>query len=307
MRQNYPVVEGGEWPMVPSGEISIPELPSGKSWPKISIVTPSFNQGDYIEKTIRSVLLQGYPNLEYIIIDGGSSDQSIGIIKKYESWINFWVSEQDRGQSHAINKGMEKATGELLNWLNSDDYLMPGALFSLAQGYLKDSTVGVIYGQGHIVNAKGNVVYTPELKQATRDSLIDWCFGSNFMQPSSLISRKAWLDFGPLDENFHYTMDVDLYLKISEKYRFQMINEVLTTSLSHGAAKTTIERNNMFIDFAVLMMRHNNEVNARKILEVMANRLNRLEEQDRVLNKVPMAKRTISILQGLGIGRRTEL
>ena len=279
------------------GKVSVPELPPGQSWPKISIVTPSFNQGAYLEKTIRSVLLQGYPNLEYIIIDGGSTDKSIEIIKKYEPWINFWVSEKDRGQSHAINKGMEKATGDLLNWLNSDDYFLPGALFKLAQSYLEDPSVGVVYGQGHIVNAKGKIIYTPELKQITRESLINWCFGNNFMQPSSLISRKAWTDSSPLDENFHYTMDVDLYLKIAEKYKFRMVNDVLSISLSHGEAKTTIERNNMYVDFAILMMRNGNETNARRILGEMAERLSWLEEKVRILKKIPFANTTIRFLK----------
>ena len=90
------------------------------SWPKISIVTPSFNQGQYIEQTIRSVLLQNYPNLEYIIFDGGSTDETVSIIKKYEPWLTYWVSEPDRGQSHAINKGLKKCTGNYFNWINSD-------------------------------------------------------------------------------------------------------------------------------------------------------------------------------------------
>ena len=96
--------------------------------PKISTVTPSFNQGKFLEKTILSVLEQGYPNLEYIIIDGGSSDESVDIIKKYADRLNYWVSEADRGQSHAINKGFERATGEIFGWLNSDDWYHPGAL-----------------------------------------------------------------------------------------------------------------------------------------------------------------------------------
>ena len=101
-------------------------MPNGEAWPRISIVTPSFNQGQFIEETIRSILLQGYPNLEYIIIDGGSTDESVEIIKKYEPWLTYWVSEKDRGQAHAINKGLERCTGEILAYINSDDYYYPG-------------------------------------------------------------------------------------------------------------------------------------------------------------------------------------
>ena len=106
---------------------------SGKPWPRISIVTPSYNQGQFIEETIRSVLLQGYPNLEYIIIDGGSTDNSVEIIKKYSPWLTYWVSERDRGQSHAINKGFEHASGDILGWLNSDDMLAMGSLRRVAE------------------------------------------------------------------------------------------------------------------------------------------------------------------------------
>jgi glycosyltransferase involved in cell wall biosynthesis len=115
------------------------------SWPKITVFTPNYNYGHYLEETIRSVLLQGYPNLEYIIIDGGSNDNSVEVIKKYEPWLAYWNSEKDRGQTDAINKGLAKATGEIFNWINSDDILMPGALFAIAQGMQNsDAFVGVV-------------------------------------------------------------------------------------------------------------------------------------------------------------------
>ena len=110
------------------------------NWPKISIVTPSFNQGQYIEETIISVLSQNYPNLEYIIIDGGSTDNTIGIIKKYESRITYWVSKLVRCQSHAINKGLNKCTGNIFNWLNSDDWYMPGVLFKATNAFINNRT-----------------------------------------------------------------------------------------------------------------------------------------------------------------------
>src|SRR5881392_2746444 len=109
------------WPWTAEAPSLPPLLPNCISWPRISIVTPSFNQGQYIEETIRSVLLQGYPNLEYVIIDGGGTDNTGEIIKKYEPWITYWESEKDRGQSHALNKGFKKATGDILAWLCSDD------------------------------------------------------------------------------------------------------------------------------------------------------------------------------------------
>ena len=137
----------GELPSAPEGKTGwpwtkeTPRLPEARinnsRWPRISIVTPSYNQGQFIEETIRSVLLQGYPNLEYFVIDGGSTDNSVEIIKKYERWLTYWVSEPDKGQANAINKGLERATGEIAAYLNSDDLYLSGALQHVAQVYDK--------------------------------------------------------------------------------------------------------------------------------------------------------------------------
>src|SRR5438309_6203079 len=121
----WPWTEGA----APLGEL----MGDGSPWPRITIVTPSYNQGRFLEETIRSVLLQGYPNLEYMVIDAASTDESVEIIRKYERWLAYWVSEKDRGQTHAINKGLAKATGEIFSYLNSDDLLAPGALAAVAE------------------------------------------------------------------------------------------------------------------------------------------------------------------------------
>jgi hypothetical protein len=130
---DFPLATGGQqgWPWMSNPGVPARGETSSHA-PRISIVTPSFNQGQFIEETIRSVLLQGYPNLEYIIIDGGSTDQTVDIIRKYEPWLAYWVSEKDRGQSHAINKGFAMATGSVYCYLNSDDILFPGALHAVA-------------------------------------------------------------------------------------------------------------------------------------------------------------------------------
>src|SRR5262245_43472888 len=113
------------WPWTEESRRLSNRTTEDRAWPRISVVTPSFNQGKFIEETIRSILLQGYPNLEYIVIDGGSTDNSLEVIKRYSPWLSYWVSEKDRWQSHAINKGMSHATGDIVAWLNSDDLYLP--------------------------------------------------------------------------------------------------------------------------------------------------------------------------------------
>src|SRR5437773_10669670 len=123
--------------------------------PKLSIITPSFNQAQYLEETILSVLQQKYDPLEFIIIDGGSTDGSVEIIRKYESRLAYWVSEKDRGQAHAINKGLQRATGELIAYLNSDDYYSPGALRSVAEFFMVHPDVDLIHGRCAVADAEG--------------------------------------------------------------------------------------------------------------------------------------------------------
>lgn len=119
------------------GQKTLPSIYETKiEWPKISIVTPSYNQGEFIEETIRSVLLQNYPNLEYLVIDGGSTDKTLDILKKYAPWLYYWVSEKDQGQADAINKGFDKASGQILAYLNSDDLYLPGTLHTVATHFL---------------------------------------------------------------------------------------------------------------------------------------------------------------------------
>jgi glycosyltransferase involved in cell wall biosynthesis len=133
------------WPWSAEDAVDSSLSTDNLEYPKITIVIPNYNYGCYLEETIRSILLQGYPNLESIVIDGGSTDNSVEIIKKYEPWLTYWESEADRGQTHAINKGLARATGEIFNWINSDDILMPGALLAIGRGMQNhDAFVGVV-------------------------------------------------------------------------------------------------------------------------------------------------------------------
>ena len=283
----FPLTGGHEWPMNFPANISLSVLPHGQSWPRISIVTPSFNQGQYLEKTIRSVLLQGYPNLEYIVIDGGSTDQTVEIIKKYAPWIDFWVSEKDHGQSHAINKGFEKTSGELMGWLNSDDYFLPGALCKLALTYLEEPSVGAVYGQGHIIDDRGTITYTPKLVQVTKKSLFGWCFGNDFMQPSCLFTREAWRASGPLDETLHFALDVEYWTRIADRFLFKRISEPLSMSLSHLQAKTTSMRARSHAELALIYMRQGEEEHARRIFDHVLSRYEEMEKKLECFQKIP--------------------
>jgi glycosyltransferase involved in cell wall biosynthesis len=188
-------------------------VPPPDGSPKISIITPSFNQGQFLEETIRSVLLQGYPNLEYIVIDGGSHDNSVEIIKKYDPWITCWVSEPDRGQSHAINKGWQRATGELITWLNSDDYLAEGVLGRVAKVYCQQMgrPTSFIYARANIINNKYEI-----LKKIGEPFDLSFCLKNlidQFPQPSVFLTKSSFDQVGLLDEEMHYAMDFDLFLR----------------------------------------------------------------------------------------------
>jgi glycosyltransferase involved in cell wall biosynthesis len=183
-----------------------------RNFPRITIITPSFNQGQYLEQTIHSVLNQGYPNLEYIIIDGGSQDNSLDIIKKYESSLAYWVSEHDQGQSHAINKGLQRASGDIINWLNSDDYYEPGALFAIVKAF-EDPKVNVVCGKGRLFRNQNDTAYYSQGTDVYEGNLAKTIGWARIAQPETFF-RKAAIDrMGPLDTRLHYLMDRDWWVK----------------------------------------------------------------------------------------------
>ena len=176
---------------------------------KITIVTPSYNQGIYIEETIRSVLLQNYPNLEYIIIDGGSTDETVSIIKKYAPFLHYWVSEKDAGQSNAINKGFRLGSGEIMGWLNSDDLLLPKALYHIEQAF-SDPKVNFVTGFRKIIDEHSNFVRN-YIKDIPNDHYLShYC---PIAQETTYWRREVWENLGELDEQMHSTMDYEYWLR----------------------------------------------------------------------------------------------
>ncbi len=203
------------WPW--TEDISSPDsTKSGCAWPRITIVTPSFNQGCFLEETIRSVLLQGYPNLEYILMDGGSGDNSVEIIKKYAEWLSYWTSEPDGGQSAAINRGLKLGTGFFAGWINSDDLLHRDALLSQVSRHgLSEKTIYA--GICTYVNSAGA---RQSAHQGRVHSLEDlarirsvWRSGGQIVQPEVLFPRQLFIDVGGLDPGNHRTMDYELWGK----------------------------------------------------------------------------------------------
>lgn len=180
------------------------------TYPKITIITPSYNQGQFLEETIRSVLLQNYPNLEYIIIDGGSTDNSVEIIKKYEKWIDYWVSEPDRGQAHAINKGLEKATGEIFNWLNSDDTYLENALFFVGATF-SDKQLKVAAFQEYLV--KDDKILSTTNGTTICNSLEATLTQFHLDQPCTFFRLEDLLKIGKLREDLHYLFDAEMWIR----------------------------------------------------------------------------------------------
>jgi len=198
------------WPWTEESS-RLPDLMrDGSPWPRISIVTPSYNQGSFIEETIRSVLLQGYPNLEYIIMDGGSTDGSVEIIEKYGRWLDFWISEKDEGQADAINKGLERATGQIANWLNSDDLFYLGALRRVATAYAADKTAALYNGSGLRIDRHGNYGSPYSASRLSAEQALEGKVA--LPQPAIFFRRDCWLNHHKLKNHFYYAIDTDLFL-----------------------------------------------------------------------------------------------
>jgi len=264
-------------------------MPSGHPWPKISIVTPSYNQERFVEETIRSVLLQGYPNLEYIIMDGGSTDGSVEIIKKYEKWLTYWVSEPDRGQSEAINKGFKKASGEIYTWLNSDDYLLEKALRNIALAYHTSPEAGGWFGGCLQVNAGGNTLLTRWPNRLDVEGLAEWS-ENGVVQPACFLSEKAWHNCGPLDEDLYYGMDFDLFLKIAKRFHIEKVNDVLAAAVVHEDAKTQIDTGQMYAIQYLIQIRHGYERFAIKEISQWINEYVELRKKLNRISRFPLVR-----------------
>lgn len=253
--------------------------------PLVTIVSPSYNQAEFLERTILSVLNQDYPHIEYIVIDGGSTDGSVDIIRKYQDRIAFWISEPDNGQSQAINKGFKHSTGEIFNWLNSDDLLMPCAV-TIAVDYLsRHPEYGMVYGDRLVVDENDQVlacVELPSFKTAF------YRFGRFLPQETSFFRRDLWRRANGLDEDLHISMDRDLWLKFMKIGRLYHIPFVLGSWRQHAGAKS----------YLAFGPQHDTGKECREKTQVEARHLNRIYRSAilrRVANKADKFRTLIEL------------
>jgi len=222
--------------------------------PLVTVVTPSYNQGEFIRATIESLLSQDYPHIEYIIMDGGSTDQTAAVVRDYASRLTF-ISEKDRGQSHAINKGFQKAHGTILSWLNSDDVYLPGAVRKAVECFERSPQAGAVYGEGYLMDRRGEI--TSRFPCTEPLNLWKLVYLSDYILQQTVYFRKAVLDdIGYLEEDLHYTMDWDVLIRIAKKYRIEYIPEYLGCLREYPEAKSFSGGSERIRELHRLLKRH---------------------------------------------------
>ncbi len=215
-----------------------------EQFPLFTIVTPSYNQGPFVEETILSVLNQNYPNIEYIVIDGGSTDNTLEILKKYEGKIK-WISEKDKGQADAVNKGFKMARGEILGWLNSDDLYESGCIGKVVEYFISNPDVLLIYGNGFQINSDGSLKIPFKSGPVTFKKLSK---KNPLLQPSIFIRKEVLSKVGYLDIHYQYVMDYEYWVRIFEKYEKQTayLPVYLSSWRLHGETKTSLSREKIY-------------------------------------------------------------
>ena len=244
------------WPWTTSVAPCERTLPDGTPWPRISVITPSFNQGAYLEETLRSVLLQGYPNLEYIVMDGGSTDGSIEIIQRYEPWLSYWVSAQDGGQAHALNQGFERATGSLFGSINSDDLLEPGALRQLGRAHHAQPTAILL---GDLTNFDEQTGTSWRIRQRNVNFQAmsqPWRYPVTWHQPATWFPRALYQRVGRLDETLRYLFDWDWMCRALPLAPVHQVGGAVARFRYHAGSKTVGESSLWHDERATLTRRY---------------------------------------------------
>ena len=244
------------WPWTEESAQVLCMTPNISCSPSISIVTPNLNQSAFLEETIRSVLLQGYPNLEYIIIDGGSTDGSVEIIKKYQNWLKRWVSESDMGQSHAINKGFSTATGEIFAYLNSNDLYNPNAFSTIAKSFSGANSVHLVVGECICFDEHGILdIFKPSWPQNLKHFLQP--FSATFAQPAAFWSNSIFHKAAGFDEHFNFCFDQEFYLKLGLNGVKPLFTPHKVASYrEHRGSKTRSQRCQFYLETIKLVNKH---------------------------------------------------
>jgi glycosyltransferase involved in cell wall biosynthesis len=221
--------------------------------PKVSVIIPSFNQGQFLEASIRSVLEQDYPNLETIVVDGGSKDESVEVIKKYQDRLTWWVSEKDKGHADALNKGFSHATGEILAWLNSDDIYFPSAV-SEAVALLKEHPeVGMVYGDADLIDDAGETIGQFGSKQTSYRQMLR---GSvHIPQATTFFRADRWRQVGPLDLSLFFSFDYDLWVRLAKVSQLLYVPKRWAKFRIHGAGKTIVNDDRCYPDMLRVLER----------------------------------------------------
>ncbi|MGL5926535.1 glycosyltransferase family 2 protein [Chroococcidiopsis sp.] len=229
---------------------------NNSSLPLVSIITPSYNQGKFIRKTIESVLTQNYEKIEYWVIDGGSTDETISILKEYESDSRFhWISESDCGQSDAINKGLARIKGEIFSWLNSDDVLTQNALFEVVSAWMETEQPSIIYGLARFIDERDNDLglCPRQCSDMTLKKILAWKY--HLPQPAVFAPVKYVREVGGIDLSLHFAMDFDLWIKLAEKLPLKHISYNLALFRLHSASKTFTITQSLVNDIAEVLSR----------------------------------------------------
>jgi glycosyltransferase involved in cell wall biosynthesis len=208
----------------------------GSPEPRVSLVTPSYNAAPYLQAAIESVLAQDYPHIEYLVMDGGSTDGTIELLQEYGEKVH-WISESDRGQADAIARGLQRSSGAILGWLNADDVLKPGAVRTAVEAFLAHPDVALVYGHADFIDEHGTVIAPcTVIEPFSRQRLLD--YGDYIIQPAAFFSRQAYQSVGGLDTSLHWAMDWDLWIRLAQDHDFIHLTEVLASYRWLGSNKT---------------------------------------------------------------------
>ncbi|MEO7142857.1 MAG: glycosyltransferase family 2 protein [Bryobacteraceae bacterium] len=225
-----------------------------EQYPLVTIVTPSFNQGRFIRATIESVLSQDYPRIEYIVMDGGSTDETASVVNGFKGRLQ-WISEKDRGQSHAINKGFAMANGQIVSWLNSDDIILPGSVSHAVRTLQKNPEAGAVYGEGYQIDIDGNV--KSRFPPTVPFNLWKLVYLSDYILQQTVYFRKQALEaVGYLDESLHWGMDWDILIRLGKRFPLEYIPEYMGCLREYEAAKTFSGGGKRFQELARIMRQH---------------------------------------------------